>query len=1099
MNKAAPWNINGVGFDARDAARDAARRQGKSLGEWLHGVIADHAAEMGVSDHDVAGQERIDAVTKKLERMSARSADFDRRGKADDALDGRFDREAPHERRAARFRQRPAADERFQARRGFRDQDQRNQEQDFETSRQARSQGMDETDYLLEDAIASMERRSARAERRTDSAFASLAEMLEANEERRERERDAVSELSRKLSTIETKLGGADENPIKGALARLEARLDTIGRRGAAETEAHQNTFGVVTGDGEEPLRRLEDKLNSILDAVAGRPAGQASPVAISAARGPAPLPYRRLGDAIGDIAKRQRILDNGDVPSSPPRSERSADTQADNGLEARDPVVLAIQRDIASLNSKIDEMRTDVTRRRDDKSNAAVTGLRSEIATISASLDDLPQRGTVTALDDAIRNLTKKLEAPRFERADHFVEPTNHAEANRDADTIERRLEALTAKIDDAANNATAANHAAERARQKLESAQDELAARVMARLPETSDVRSLETLVRDLGQKIEAVQGNGAGDGALDTLQKQIAVLSERFGRSESGLASIGTLEHSMQALFAHLDETRASVDANAARTAREAVRLAMDEGRPSDARETAERLASLHAMQDDADLRTRSTLSAVHETLEKVVGRLASMEGDIAEVRKRRDPNEAGDAKGLAAPSRTKPHAMDLAAPARRPAVGGAPLSMSVGAAQPMLDPQHGERSGKRPISKALDADGEANRTDFISAARRAAKAAQTDPSVVALRSSGSDNAARAGLLLKSRDYVSSHKKPVLLGFAALFVILGTMAIVQRMVGQPGAMMADRTAPAPMARSYASAGPVGSAEQPRRSAYDDARNTDVLSPRASVGTAPLSNPIPGSDPIQTGSIPALPSFAARSAMAPIARTGLPSALRTLADAGDGPAEYELGVRYAEGKSVSRDFKLAAQWYGKAADQGLAPAQYRLASLYEKGIGVAQDKAKAKVLYTKAADAGNPRAMHNLAVMLADGEGTPDYEGAATWFRKAAQYGVHDSEYNLAILLARGLGVPQSLVQSYQWFTIAADQGDADAARKRDEIGTKLNANDLAVAKALATAFRPRTATVAATDVQPPPGGWDGASTSSPINSANAKLSSL
>ena len=173
--------------------------------------------------------------------------------------------------------------------------------------------------------------------------------------------------------------------------------------------------------------------------------------------------------------------------------------------------------------------------------------------------------------------------------------------------------------------------------------------------------------------------------------------------------------------------------------------------------------------------------------------------------------------------------------------------------------------------------------------------------------------------------------------------------------------------------------------------------------------------------------------------------------------------------------------------------------PAQYRLASLYEKGLGVAQDKIKAKSLYLKAAEAGNPRAMHNLAVLLADGNGKPDYEGAATWFRKAAQYGVHDSQYNLAILLARGLGVQQSLVQSYQWFAVAADQHDVDAAAKRDEVANKLSASDLSVAKALAASFHARVADVAVMEVHPPAGGWDGASMASPLNSARAKVSSL
>jgi localization factor PodJL len=216
-------------------------------------------------------------------------------------------------------------------------------------------------------------------------------------------------------------------------------------------------------------------------------------------------------------------------------------------------------------------------------------------------------------------------------------------------------------------------------------------------------------------------------------------------------------------------------------------------------------------------------------------------------------------------------------------------------------------------------------------------------------------------------------------------------------------------------------------------------------------------------------------------------------------VADAGNAAADYELAVRFAEGKGVTRDFKLAAKYYEKAADQGLAPAQYRLASLYEKGLGVAQDKLRAKSLYTKAAEAGNPRAMHNLAVLLADGNGKPDYEAAATWFRRAAQYGVHDSQYNLAILLARGLGVQQSLVQSYQWFAVAADQQDVDAAAKRDEVASKLSASDLSVAKALAASFHPRTADLTATEVRAPTGGWDGASTTSPLNSARSKISSL
>jgi localization factor PodJL len=119
-----------------------------------------------------------------------------------------------------------------------------------------------------------------------------------------------------------------------------------------------------------------------------------------------------------------------------------------------------------------------------------------------------------------------------------------------------------------------------------------------------------------------------------------------------------------------------------------------------------------------------------------------------------------------------------------------------------------------------------------------------------------------------------------------------------------------------------------------------------------------------------------------------------------------------------------------------------------------------------------------GNIRAMHNLAVLAADGgdSGRPDYATAAHWFKQAADYGVRDSQYNYAVLLARGMGVQQDFVASYIWFAVAAKQGDQDSASKRDDVGARLSAAQLASAKAMADAFRPRTPSASANDVVMP-----------------------
>jgi len=247
---------------------------------------------------------------------------------------------------------------------------------------------------------------------------------------------------------------------------------------------------------------------------------------------------------------------------------------------------------------------------------------------------------------------------------------------------------------------------------------------------------------------------------------------------------------------------------------------------------------------------------------------------------------------------------------------------------------------------------------------------------------------------------------------------------------------------------------------------------------------------------DPIATGAIGPKPQEFSHPAETQDVSIPL---LQTLAHSGNAKAQYELATDYAIGRGVARDLELAAQWFEKAATQGLVPAEYRLGTLYEKGLGVRRDSDQAMAWYRTAADHGNIRAMHNLGVLTAEGgdSGKPNYADAAQWFRKAAEYGVRDSQYNVAILLARGLGVPQNLSLSYVWFAIAADQGDDDAGKKRDDVGARLNAADLAAAKAMVAAFHPKTPDPAANEVSPPPGGW--VAPSSNASKTRPKLSRL
>ena len=1191
MNKAVSWTISRGGFDSREAARDAARRQGKSLGEWLHGVIADHATELGIEEREVVDQDRIDAVTSKLENMSTRSATRDDRrepGKRTTGLrsgDGRG--EGRPGSRPARdvFGDTPGAEEVAPAPRSS---TRPPIDESFETRRQRRNESMiEETEVLLEEAIGAMERRAMKAERRADDALTSFTKLLERNEARRERERDSVETLTKKLSELETRLTDRDQNPVKGALARLEARLEMIGRRSAAETGAWRSATVAsadATASDREPIRRLEDKLNAVLEAVGGRPDPSTPHASSAATMTPTPeMPSRRrrFGDAITEIANRQRDLDDRDAAAAGHDDSERRDMQAPRRGASRfsSPPVsfVGMQEEIAALAAKIDDMRCEVRRNKPPsraETTVDVDALRSAIAALAQQLRDLAPRGAVQALESQIANLATRIEVSRdrgtgeaiLQPVEHVVDDLRRAlgaidpreiieslesevraigakidlltrggldaggavriqdqmQEIRDliqttaarplaVEHIERQIVALAARLDrqmgraDLASDfrpvtddirASIANPQGAAAFQKIEDRLEDLAMKVdeaislgSTRRPAEAtsngpDVTSLESLVRDLGDKIDAVRSPDADNSAIEALQQQISLLASRFERSETGLASLTTLQRSMQDLFAHLEETRALVETSAARAAREVLRIAIEGGKSESAGTPEHDLAVLKSIHDDADVRTRSALGAVHETLGKVSDRLSLMEGDIA----------AGTRPDLLSADQATPQSK---APMRQ---GGSPPSLSLDAADPLLDPMFGTKAKGRPKKaaaaigrgKPTDADEGAGRADFIAAARRAAQAAQTDPSVLAAERphiKGSAISARESLIEKSRDYVSTHKRPVLLGLAAVFAIVGTMAIVERLsFGTAPVEVAATPAPTKIAQVL-----------PQTKPKNDVGSRDVGSSKPSRNAPPSAKLGPDSDPIQTGSIPSLPAFAAHGGVAPLPLPTLPAGLLAMGEKGDRAAAFTLGARYAEGRGVPHDFTLAAKWYAKAADRGLAPAQYRLASLYEKGLGVPQDKARAKGLYLEAANAGNPRAMHNLAVLLADGGGKPDYEGAAIWFRKAAEYGIHDSQFNLAILLARGLGVKPSLVQSYEWFAVAAQQNDGDAAKKRDEVGSRLDASDLAVAKALAANFHPRVTDHLATDVDPPTGGWDGASAKSPVNSARAKISSL
>ncbi len=331
-------------------------------------------------------------------------------------------------------------------------------------------------------------------------------------------------------------------------------------------------------------------------------------------------------------------------------------------------------------------------------------------------------------------------------------------------------------------------------------------------------------------------------------------------------------------------------------------------------------------------------------------------------------------------------------------------------------------------------------------------------------------------------------SRLRRPLIFAAAAVILTIGALQ-VSRMLAPAGDAPAPQPAPIAEGTDQPAKRPVtkssGATEETNVAASSSAGEGNVIPP------APSSTPDksvafepPAAEPGRFGAPDAVQPFgrfqpeagasagaaapqgdSAPSTSTPDAAVG-PLALRLAATDGDPRAQFEIALRYTEGKGVTADLAKAAKWYRRAAEGGLAPAQYRLGSFYEKGRGLPRDLSQARDWYQRAANQGNIKAMHNLAVLLADGGlGKPDFTGAARWFSKAAEYGVRDSQFNLGVLYARGLGVPKDLAASYKWFAIAARLGDSDAASKRDEIANTLPEDRLAQARKAVSGWQQKT----------------------------------
>lgn len=1104
MRQGAPTNAEQIDSEAWAVLREAARRSGMPFGEWLKAKLLAGTVELPGTTAAPALGTGSSAAGELQRRVSDLAGEIDRLARAEPPA-------TPH--RGSRIAS-PHGEGLVAALDALNSRVEKLL-QDPEKGSAAAATHLDETIRRLNERLESLaqERRTDEkppGERRADAGAADsfdrrmseIARTVDTLNRRLERSTPAPS-----VTAPASPAAPAARNPaLDAAVAEIAARqrlLDAGPAKSSApgaspsapppHPAASRAPVPPAPAMREVDLSGLERQLNIIADQMTELTRAAPQGEAVGALRGDVAEMKRSLAElaprraveelerAVSLIAQRIERQGSGEANAEIVRTLAGLRDVMEELRPPESPE--AMEREIEALSRKLDIISAKTV------DGATIARLQAQTAEIRDLIGRALSNDSVRMLAEQVALLVGKIE--------HFANPDERL-AHEVVEALGRRIDQLAARIDTYA--AATGNDPApfDDILRRL----DELHGAVAGAARVAPD--GMETLFDGLMERVERMaRPDTALGGSVEALSRQIASIADRISANDSRFEQLTGIERALGDLFVQMEEARASAIAAAEHSARSAAAEYAGGSTPGDGMALIQReLADLGVRQENSERRTYDTLEAVHETLGRVVERIASLE-TIPQVVPQVAPAIAAAPETIPEPAPQAPAPNPPLLQTRSAAVppGMVPPVVMPAAAEEAdepafpddfpLEPGSGLPRQRAAAVAARIAESEAtiddligrpagedgqpapSRADFIAAARRAAQSAN------ATKAKADEAAKDSGPSRLSR-LLSRARLPLLVGVCGSALALGawqlagTLHDVQLGAAQPAKDTTSSAAPAtpgtvlaqpsvtitapgdapsgdaaqvPFSDTLPSSGVVGA-----DTAFGGSPAPSGMVPNAPDITgsvaSPLPTPAPGSSP--TSSL-GKPNGLAPGGDLPIGIGG--PALRAAALAGDAAAAYEVGARFAEGRGVGPNPARAADWFAFAVGRGSIPAAYRLGVLLEKGAeGLPRDVARARKLYESAAQAGNVRAMHNFGVLLAEGvDGQPDYTQAVAWFRKAAERGVRDSQYNLGVLYTRGLGVKQDLGESWKWFSLAAAQGDQEAGRKRDEVASRLDQQQL------------------------------------------------
>jgi TPR repeat protein len=149
--------------------------------------------------------------------------------------------------------------------------------------------------------------------------------------------------------------------------------------------------------------------------------------------------------------------------------------------------------------------------------------------------------------------------------------------------------------------------------------------------------------------------------------------------------------------------------------------------------------------------------------------------------------------------------------------------------------------------------------------------------------------------------------------------------------------------------------------------------------------------------------------------------------------ADYGNADVQFGMGLKFANDEGATRDYAQAAEWYHKAADQSHSLAQFNLGMMYANGQGVTRDAAQSVMWFGRAARQGDAGAQFNL--------GESCHRASLQGERKDA---------------------PESRIEAYKWYRLAAAQGYEDSETAYKTLTLNMTREDVAAGNRRVAEFK-------------------------------------